>query len=215
MKLRLRQLWKSLGRQPLLRSLDLDCADGETICLLGENGTGKSTLLATIAGVISADAGTISIEEADGRVADDRRFHIGYLPENPNPMPWLGVAEWLSVVASLRSSEPPAPELLAALDLSPVLHHRLDALSLGQRRRVHIAAALVGDPWILVADEPTNGLDVQGVPALFHLLEARRRNGRAALIATHDRVFADKVSTRHVRLESGRLTAIDSCTSDT
>ena len=125
-------------------------------------------------------------------------------------MPWLGVAEWLSVVASLRRSEPPAPELLAALDLNQILHHRLDALSLGQRRRVHIAAALVGDPWILVADEPTNGLDVQGVPALLQLLDARRRKGHAALIATHDRAFADAVSNRRVRLEGGRLTPMAS-----
>ena len=209
MKLRIRQLHKSLGRQTLMHSVDLDCEDGEIICVLGGNGAGKSTLLAMVAGIISPDAGTIWIENADGRVADDRRFHIGYLPENPNPMPWLGVAEWLSVVASLRRSEPPAPELLEALDLSPILHHRLDALSLGQRRRVHIAAALVGDPWVLVADEPTNGLDLQGVPALLQLLEARRRKGRAALIATHDRAFADTVSERHVRLEGGSLTSMD------
>jgi len=205
MKLRIRGLRKSLGPQPLLHSVDLDCADGETICLLGENGTGKSTLLAMIAGIMSPDAGTIAIEAADGRAVDDRRFHIGYLPENPNPMPWLGVAEWLSVVASLRRSAPPSAELTAALDLNPIMHHRLDALSLGQRRRVHIAAALVGDPWLLVADEPTNGLDVQGVPALLELLEARRRSGRAALIATHDGVFAEAVGDRHLRLEGGRV----------
>jgi ABC-type multidrug transport system ATPase subunit len=205
MKLRIRGLQKSLGRYPLLRSVDLDCADGEIICLLGENGTGKSTLLATIAGIMSPDAGTITIDDAEGRVVDDRRLHIGYLPENPNPMPWLGVGEWLSVVASLRRSEPPSPELTAALDLNPVMHHRLDALSQGQRRRVHLAAALVGDPWLLVADEPTNGLDVQGVPALLELLEARRQKGRAALIATHDTAFGDAVSNRHLRLEGGHL----------
>jgi ABC-type multidrug transport system ATPase subunit len=123
-------------------------------------------------------------------------------------MPWLGVAEWLSLVASLRRSNAPTPDLLDALVLNPLLHRRLESLSLGERRRVHLAAALVGNPWLLVADEPTNGLDVQGIPALIRLLETRKRNGLAALIATHNRSFAESVGQRCLRLEGGRLTAM-------
>jgi ABC-type multidrug transport system ATPase subunit len=205
MMLRVRSLDKSIGRQPVLRAVDLSCGDGETICVLGENGAGKSTLLSIIAGIVSPDAGKVWIEDPNGIATMDRRLHLGYLPESPNPMPWLGVAEWLSLVASLRRSAPPTAELLDALDLNPLLYRRLESLSLGQRRRVHLAAALVGNPWLLVADEPTNGLDVQGISVLIELLETRQRNGLATLIATHDRAFAEAVGRRCLRLEGGHL----------
>jgi ABC-2 type transport system ATP-binding protein len=176
-----------------------------TLVVCGQNGAGKSTLLRVVAGVLAADAGEVSLfghRLAVARLAALR--HVGYAPEAADLPPHLGVGELLALVAALKGAPRPPPALVERLGVSPLLGKRLGALSLGQRRRAGLLAALVGDPDLLLLDEPTNGLDAAGVATLAELLDEHRAGGCAALVATHDRPFIERVAAASVEIRAGR-----------
>jgi len=197
MKLVVRELTKRLGGKPVLRGLSLEVADGETVAVVGPNGSGKSTLLRIVAGVLAPESGDVFLDDASLLRDPSLRRHVGYLPEGADPLPHLSVNELLSLTATLRRASPPPEALLSRLGVDSIAHQRLGTLSLGQRRRACLAAALIGDPWLLVCDEPTNGLSVDGVTELAKLL---RERGKSCLVATHDAAFAESVGARIVRL---------------
>jgi ABC-type multidrug transport system ATPase subunit len=176
-----------------------------TLVVFGENGAGKSTLLRVVAGVLRADEGDVIIAGhalSLARVAALR--HVGYAPEASDLPSHLRVDELLALVAALKRCERPPPDLADRLGVTPLLGQRLGALSLGQRRRAGLLAALVGDPDLLVLDEPTNGLDAEGIAVLAALLREREAAGKAALVATHDRPFIAEVAAASVEIRAGR-----------
>ena len=179
-----RQVWKSLGGRIVLRGVDLTVEAGERVALVGENGSGKSTLLQVLTGVLEADRGVVEVRGA-----------VGYAPEKPELPQHLLVREWLDVVASLKGVRAGLPE---AFGVGPLLGKVVSTLSLGQRQRVSLAAAFLGDPALLALDEPTNGLD-----AATHDELVRRLAGTTALVATHDRAFAAAIGARVVELHAG------------
>jgi ABC-type multidrug transport system ATPase subunit len=197
MNLRVVALTKSLGGKPVLRGLSLEVGDRETVAVVGANGSGKSTLLRIVAGVLAPASGDVLLDGASLLNDPSLRRHVGYVPEGADPLPHLSVTELLSLTASLRRTSVPAGEMLERLGVTPIAHQRLGTLSLGQRRRACLAAAMVGDPWLLVCDEPTNGLSVDGVAELATLIRDR---GKACLVATHDASFAEAIGARVVEL---------------
>ena len=175
---------KSLGRRAVLRGFDLRLERGERVVLLGENGSGKSTLLQIVAAVLEPDVGTLRAP-----------LSLGFAPEKPDMPDHLLVGEWLDIVASLKG--------LRSVGALPFGVHELTekrtlALSLGQRQRVSLASAWLGDPELLVLDEPTNGLDAETQAEV-----TRRLVETSALVATHDRHFAAAIATRVIGLSSG------------
>ena len=172
---------KSLGRRAVLRGVDLCIERGERVVVLGENGSGKSTLLCIVAAVLEPDAGTLRAPQT-----------LGFAPEKPDIPEHLRVGEWLDLVASLKGLR-----RVAALPfgVDELTEKRASALSLGQRQRVSLASAWLGEPELLVLDEPTNGLDVATQAEV-----TLRLAGSTALIATHDRQFAAAVATRVIGL---------------
>lgn len=206
MTLLLSDIRKRFGGREVLRGAALSAAPGEIVALLGPNGVGKSTLLAVVAGVIEPDAGaaTLGGESLLGRRAP-ARARLGYVPEGAAAPPHLGVRELLALVAALKRAPLPDEALLDRLGAAPLLDQLVGSLSLGQRRRACLAAALVGDPALLVLDEPTNGLDPGGVAMLSALLRERADAGGIALVATHDLGFAEAIGGRAMRLVEGRV----------
>jgi ABC-type multidrug transport system ATPase subunit len=197
---------KRFGGREVLRGLHLECERGENVAIVGPNGAGKSTLLGVVAGLLEPEAGSVTLEGEPliGRRAP-ARARIGFVPEGADPPPHLLVGELLSLCAALKQADlPPAP-LLERIGVGPLLEQPIGSLSLGQRRRTCLAAALVGDPLLLVLDEPTNGLDPGGVEMLASLLRDRSEADRMALISTHDLAFAGAARARLVRLENGRV----------
>lgn len=176
-------LHKSLGRRQVLRGFDLSMERGERVVILGENGSGKSTLLHIVAAVLEPDAGTLHVCPS-----------LGFAPEKPDIPEHLLVGEWLDTVASLKGLRA-IPNL--AFGVNELTEKRTSALSLGQRQRVSLACAWLGDPELLVLDEPTNGLDVATQAEV-----AQRLLQTSALIATHDHHFAALVATRVIGLSS-------------
>lgn len=197
---------KRFGGREVLQGASLTCERGASVAIIGPNGAGKSTLLGVVAGLLEPEAGSVSLagEPLLGRGAR-ARARIGYVPEGADPPPHLLAGELLSLCAALKQADTPPRELLDRLGVSPLLEQPVGSLSLGQRRRTCLAAALVGAPLLLVLDEPTNGLDPAGVEMLTALLRDRREAGNMALISTHDRAFAAAVDARFAKLVNGRV----------
>lgn len=203
-----RDLAKHLGGRKVLDGVDLQLDGTELVALVGANGAGKSTLLRVLAGILEPDRGEARICGHSLRRARAAALRgVGYAPESADFPPHLGVGELVDLVAALRGRSPLDAAARSRLGVEPLLRQRLGALSLGQRRRALLAAALTGSPALLLLDEPTNGLDEEGLDALVDALGAHARSGRAALIASHDDAFLARVATTQVTLRDGRVTS--------
>ena len=196
--LHLAKVRKHRGGRLVLDDVELLVERRERIVLLGENGSGKSTLIALVVGLLAPDSGTVTIDGI--RLDRDRAAalsRVGYAADRPDFPEHLRVDEWLALVASLRGTEV-APGVTVGLDA--ILRLPLRALSLGQKRRVAVACARIGNPPLLVLDEPTNALDAAALQALEDVLVAHAEAGGAVLCATHDASFAARVGTRTVTM---------------
>jgi putative ABC transport system ATP-binding protein len=218
--LSVRQVTKSYGQGPgavhALRGVDLDVAPGEVLLMMGPSGSGKTTLLSIMGAILRASAGSVRVmgEEVVGlperRLPSIRLRHIGFVFQGFNLFPALTAAENVAVALDIRgvTARDAQRRALAALDAVGLAdrapHHPAD-LSGGQKQRVAIARALVGEPGIVLADEPTAALDSQSGRLVMDLLRrlATQRQ-RAVVIVTHDsrtEAYADRV----VHIEDGRL----------
>lgn len=209
MNLIVSDLKKRLSGRQILDGAELRCGPGEIAVLRGPNGTGKSTLLRLICGILQPDVGRISLgpHRLDGDGAEGRR-HIGYVPDASEPLPELLVEEFLNLVRSLKQAPPAEASMLVTLDrlgVRALLRRRLTALSFGQRKRVCLCAALIGDPHLLLCDEPSDGLDPDGIAAVLGILRERAGRGLAAVLTTNDTAFAIAVGGTAYRLREGRL----------
>jgi ATP-binding cassette subfamily F protein uup len=182
---------------PLLDGVNLTLEAGDRLCLLGRNGSGKSTILRIIAGELTADAGTA------GTTAETV---VAYLPQEPLH---TATGEALTIAAGGDRDEA-SPVVLRASRYLTQLDVPLDApvetMSGGERRRVALAAALAVEWDVLLLDEPTNHLDIRSIEWLERHLVAETRSGRKALMfVSHDRAFARAIASRVVAVDRGGL----------
>jgi len=217
MVLKLRDVHKAYagaaGPVEVLRGVDLDLSQGQTLALTGESGSGKSTLLHIAGGLEAADRGEITVSDtsltglADAGRARLRRTEIGVVFQQFNLIPSLTVAANIAFQARLAGTADPAhiESLTTALGLSAHRDAYPEALSGGQQQRVAIARALAAKPKLLLADEPTGNLDeATAQEVLAQLLRLVRETGAALLMVTHSRAIADQLQ-RRVHLSQGRL----------
>jgi ABC-2 type transport system ATP-binding protein len=188
----------------IVNAFSLEVAAGETVGIVGKNGCGKSTLLLAIAGVLAPTEGRVAIDGASvwGGSRERRRARkaLGYVPEAADPPGFLLGGELWAMCAASRGVEPPSPSLIDALGLDELREVALERMSLGQRRRACLGAALLGPPKLLVLDEPDNGLDTKRADSLVELVHAQAAAGHAAIIATHDRSLLERTGARVVSL---------------
>lgn len=201
--LELENISKRLGSTVALRNVSLRVESGERVAISGANGAGKSTLARIIAGVIRPDRGSVRWKNSELRGV--LRREVGFVPEAADPPGHLTIAELLHLVSATKECEPCSRALVERLDIAALLGARISELSLGQRRRACLAAALVGDPALLILDEPTNGLDSAAIANLAALLTEQAE--RTVLLVTHDPAFAKRTATREIALKSGALVA--------
>jgi ABC-2 type transport system ATP-binding protein len=188
------------GARVILDELSLTVEAGEIVGIVGPNGCGKSTLLSAIAGVLPPRDGRVVINGASVWGARGERLRarraLGYVPEGADPPGFLRAAELWALCAAARGCEPPAPELRSALGLDELAELALERMSLGQRRRACLGAALLGGPPLLVLDEPDNGLDVARLAALVTLLREHAAAGGSTILASHDAAWLDELHAR-------------------
>ncbi len=215
-----RGLWKSyrgpLGPVDVLRGVDLEVAKGEMVALLGASGVGKSTLLNVLGSLDLPDRGEAflggtSLFATEPAVrARMRNQSIGFVFQFHHLLPEFTAIENVAMKLRLRgAAEAPALQaaraLLERFGLAARLHHAPDALSGGEQQRVAVARALVGDPQVLLADEPTGNLDPKTAAALFEELHTVARERSIAILwATHNETLARR-SDRILRLVDGLL----------
>jgi ABC-2 type transport system ATP-binding protein len=194
------------GGRTIISAFDVEASGGEVVGVVGKNGTGKSTLLMAIAGVLEPSDGRITIDGASvwGSATQRARARsqLGYVPENADPPGFLRASELWALCAASRHVSPPDKALVEALGLDELADLQIERMSLGQRRRACLAAALLGPPKLLVLDEPDNGLDARRLEALVTLVRAHAAAGHTALVATHDRAVLDGLGARIVTLVS-------------
>lgn len=187
----------SFGEVSVLSGVSMGIERGEVVCLVGANGSGKTTLLRVVAGLLDPDAGTVTID------ADADR-PVGYLPQSPAFDPAFTVRETLSFYASLAGGVD-VEDRLAAVGLAPVADRRVDALSGGMVRLLGLAQATVGDPPVLVLDEPAGGLDPVVRRHVDEHVRAIADEGTAVLVATHDLVGTERIADSVAVLSGGSL----------
>jgi ABC-2 type transport system ATP-binding protein len=208
--LALRGIARAFGARRAVADVSLDIAAGEAVLLVGRNGAGKTTLLRVATGFLDPDAGDVTIDGI--ALARDRaraQARLGYLPENAPAPAELTVHEHLALRARLKRVA--AGGLARALELAglaDVARQRIATLSKGFRQRVGLADALLGDPPLLILDEPTSGMDPIQVRQLRDHLAAAARE-RAVLVSSHAVADLEPLATRVAVLRAGQLVAID------
>lgn len=202
----------------VLRDLDIDVAAGEMVAIVGASGVGKSTLLHVLGGLDRADAGTVVVAETnlttlpDADVVAFRNRHVGFVFQFHHLLPEFTALENVEMpmrIARLGRAEcrTRATALLQRVGLGERLTHRPGMLSGGEQQRVAVARALVMQPSLLLADEPTGDLDERTAESLHSLLRDMHRGyGLTSIIATHNPRLA-VACDRVLRLEGGRLSA--------
>jgi lipoprotein-releasing system ATP-binding protein len=203
-------------RLEVLRDLEIEVRRGEMVAIMGASGVGKSTLLHVLGGLDRATGGQVVVDGFDVTAAADpalvafRNRHVGFVFQFHHLLPEFSALENVEMplrIARLTTAaaRPAAERLLARVGLSERLTHRPGMLSGGEQQRVAVARALVSQPALLLADEPTGDLDERTADALHTLLrEMHEEFGLTAVMATHNPRLADQCD-RILRLEQGRL----------
>ncbi len=204
---------KRYGDHVALSDVDLSVSAGEILALLGANGAGKSTLLSLVGGLRRPDAGTVAIGPDGGNPRTPAvRKQIGFAPQELGIYPRLSVADNVKVFAEMAGLRGKAcaqriEETAAGLGITELLGQRAGELSGGERRRVHVAMALVHRPALVILDEPTAGVDVAARDGLVDLVRALAADGAAVVYSTHYLAEAEAFGGRVAVLHRGRKVA--------
>ena len=217
--LKLSGVTKRFGPRAVLNAVSLEVGAGEYVAVVGESGIGKSTLLHVIAGLEPVDAGSVVFGDAEiTRLDDDaatllRRDHFGFVFQAFHILPHLNVMQNVGLPLLLRGVTPVeadrrAAALIAAVGLAGREASMPRELSGGELQRVAIARALVGDPKLVLADEPTGNLDPENARQVLELLRAQVKvHGAAGILATHSEAAAAGCDRRY-RLTASGLTPL-------
>jgi putative ABC transport system ATP-binding protein len=204
------------GGPVALDQVNLEVEGGEFTAIMGPSGSGKSTLLNLIAGIDRPSGGRVRVAGEDlgrlseARLARFRRARLGFVFQFFNLLGNLTVLENVLLPAQLQGTRPApararAMELLAQLEIAELADHYPARLSGGQQQRVAVARALINQPVLLLADEPTGALDTHSGQQVMELLRALNRDGQTVLLVTHDAKLATRHAGRVVTLVDGRI----------
>lgn len=198
------------GSMTVLHDLSLSLGEGEVLGLFGHNGAGKTTSMKLILGLLSPSEGQVRVL---GRAPNDPqvRRQLGYLPENVTFYPQLSGRETLRHFARLKGAPlSQVDELLEQVGLSHATERRVKTYSKGMRQRLGLAQALLGEPRLLLLDEPTVGLDPIATQDLYQLIDRLRQRGTGIILCSHVLPGVEAHINRAAILAGGRLQAVGS-----
>ncbi|MEP7277966.1 MAG: ATP-binding cassette domain-containing protein [Bacteroidota bacterium] len=203
--LTLQNIHKSYGKIQALSGLSFSIPQGAVFGVLGPNGSGKTTLLSIVLDVLKADEGHFQWFGKPG--SPEQRKKIGSLLETPNFYHYLSAVNNLKITHSIsgRGNAADIDSVLEKVKLYERRNSRFNTYSLGMKQRLAIAAALLGDPQVLVLDEPTNGLDPVGIAEIRELIIELSRKGHTIIMASHLLDEVEKVCTHVAILKKGTL----------
>lgn len=201
---------KSYGTHRVVDHLQFSVQSGEVFALLGPNGAGKTTTVETMEGYRSADEGTIRILGLDPlRQGQELKPRIGVMLQQDGLYPALTAREALNLFASYYKQPQAVDALLERVGLTSAGKTRCRRLSGGQKRRLALAIALVGNPELVFLDEPTAGMDPQARQTTWEIIRELKRNGVTILLTTHLLDEAERLADRVAIIDHGQLIALD------
>jgi ABC-2 type transport system ATP-binding protein len=202
--LTLKNISKNYGRIQALKEVSFDVPAGSVFGILGPNGSGKTTLLGIVMDVLIASGGTYAW--FDREPSEKQRREIGTLLETPNFYHYLSARRNLEISAAIKHK--PSGDIERVLKLVRLFERKdskFQSFSLGMKQRLAIAACLLGDPSVLVFDEPTNGLDPSGIAEIRQLIIDLSAAGKTIILASHLLAEVEKVCTHVAILQQGQL----------
>ncbi len=203
-----RHLRKTYGEKVAVDDVSFAVHPGEIVAVLGRNGAGKTTTVEALAGLRTADGGSVRVLGEDPQRHPERiREHVGIQLQQAKLPPKITVAEAIELYASFYADPADGAELLQLLGLTEHRDTRFEKLSGGLQQRLSIALALVGNPRIAILDELTTGLDPQARRETWALIESVRQRGVTILLVTHFMDEAEHLSDRVVVIDRGRVVA--------
>ena len=207
---------KSFGSLEVLKGIDLNIDRGEVVSIVGPSGAGKTTLLQIIGTLDRPDAGTVCVDGIDttqlssNKLSDFRNRHIGFVFQFHQLLPEFTAIENIMIPAyiagtSNKEARQRAEELLQFMNLSERASHKPNELSGGEKQRIAVARALVNNPAVILADEPSGSLDSKNKAELHQLFfDLRDRFGQTFVIVTHDEELA-RITDRTIHMRDGLL----------
>jgi len=206
-------LYKSIGKTSILNDVCLHVGEGEVVGLLGPNGAGKSTMMKVLTGLWKAEKGRVEVCGVDVLLnPDDVHRHIGYLPEQNPLYADMYVREYLLFIARMRksnqqsavSNQQAVEHLIDLVGLTPQANKRIRELSKGYKQRVGLAAAMMGDPEVLILDEPTTGLDPNQLDDIRALIRDLGKH-HTVILSTHILQEVKAICSRVIIIDHGQI----------
>lgn len=200
-----RELYKSFGKNDVLRGVDLALQPGNITAVLGPNGSGKTTLIKSLLGMVIPDSGEIFMDGLSVKGSWEYRRHLGYLPQIARFPENLKVRELMAMVRDLRGDAPAGEELIGRFGLEPFLGKPLRYLSGGTRQKINIVLAFMFGSRGYILDEPTAGLDPVALIRFKELLREEKDKGKAILMTTHIITLVEELADEIVFLLEGKV----------
>ncbi len=204
--LSIKGLSKSYKHVKAIRNLNLEISEGQAYGLLGPNGSGKTTTLSIVTGILRQDDGSFSwFGESPNPM---QRQSIGSLIETPHFYPYLSLVKNLRIICDIKGlGYSDIDRVLDSANLLERKRSRFSSMSLGMKQRLGLAAALLGDPKVLVLDEPTNGLDPEGIAEVREMVLEQVKTGKTLILASHILSEVEKICDHVAILKKGELLA--------
>ena len=214
-KVKVTDLKKSFGDNEVLKSINVEIAEGEVVCIIGPSGSGKSTFLRCLNGLEEISGGHVAIDNVDITKPKSNinkvREEIGMVFQHFNLFPHLTVAQNITLAPielnrmTKEEAKTKAAELLEMVGLSEKIDVFPNSLSGGQKQRVAIARALAMNPDIMLFDEPTSALDPEMVGEVLEVMKRLAREGMTMVVVTHEMGFAREVGDRVIFMDGGYI----------
>lgn len=203
------KLSKGFDQNKALRSISLKLEPGNITALIGPNGSGKTTLIKCIVGLHFPDTGTVKIGKHDMETEPEQaKKLIGYVPDNPEGFDFLTGAEFLELTANLRQTPYPTKDLTQLIkdfNLKHLLNQQIQNYSRGSRQKLAFVSALIGQPKVLIIDEPIVGLDPESIEVFGASLKSFAANGGAILFSSHILEFGKRFANQLIVLHQGKI----------
>ncbi|MHC5251931.1 ABC transporter ATP-binding protein [Listeria kieliensis] len=212
--LQLDHVSKKIGQKEIVHNISFDVQKGEVFGLLGPNGAGKTTIIRSIVRLIKKTSGEVHISgvNVDENFKDAIK-NVGAIIENPEFYMYMSGFNNLKQFARMSRKEIPEERLMEIAEqvkLGHAIHNKVKTYSLGMRQRLGLAQALIHEPDLLILDEPTNGLDPQGMREFRELIRSLAQNGTSVLISSHLLSEIQQITDRFAIINHGKLTHIES-----